>query len=903
MPPLATLVELVDGLAALAERPALVVFGPSDRREWSYARLASIVRHLAEGLVADGLEPGSRVALFAPDGPEWIASALAILRAGAVVVPLDAQLADEPLAHVLGDSGARVVFTTADREPRVARLAPAARIVRLDAAERRASCHDLQSHVVSLPSRRPADPAALFYTSGTTGPPKGVPLSHENLVFQINTLVGVGLVAAGDRVCLPLPLHHVYPFVVGLLTPLALGLPLVIPPALTGPQIVRALKEGDATVLVGVPRLYGALLSAIDRELASRGRLVAAAFRLGLGLSTGAHRLGLPWGRRLFVGVRARPGPRLRLLTSGGAALEPEIVRKLEGLGWDVASGYGLTETSPLLALNLPGSGRPDSAGCAIPGIRLRIEPRSGSAQDEGEIQAQGPGVFAGYLNLPDKTREAFTRDGWFRTGDLGHLDAHGFLSITGRADEMLVTSGGENVNPEHVETAFLRHPLLRDFAVLQQDSRLVGLALPDVAAIERAGLTNVDQAVRDAVAEISAALPSYQRVTAVAVTREPLPRTRLGKLRRRALPDLYAAVQAGTGEGDRRGPIAVADMTEADRELLDHLPARRLWEWLSQRYPKQRLTMDVSLGLDLGVDSLEWLGLTLEIERRAAVDLDEAAIARVATVRDLLRAVAEAPVTTHGVSNAHWDEPERLLSPAQSRWLTPLGPTLTLLSRMLIAANGGLMRFLFRVRTAGLEHLPDEPWVMTPSHASLLDPLVLSAALGRRRLERTYWGGWTGVAFANPLMRGVSRLWRVLPVDQERGAGASLALAAAVLKRGDCLIWFPEGERSRTGELLPFRPGIGILLARFPRPVVPVSIRGTFEALPPGRWRIRPGPVTVTFGPALEPRRLVKPEMSQEDAARRIVHALQAAVADLARGPAPPAIRPVEGPDDQLRP
>jgi long-chain acyl-CoA synthetase len=190
----------------------------------------------------------------------------------------------------------------------------------------------------------------------------------------------------------------------------------------------------------------------------------------------------------------------------------------------------------------------------------------------------------------------------------------------------------------------------------------------------------------------------------------------------------------------------------------------------------------------------------------------------------------------------------------------------------------------------------------MTPSHASFLDPLVLSAAMGRRRLERTYWGGWTGVAFANFLMRGISRLWRVLPVDQERGAGASLALAAAVLKRGDCLIWFPEGERSRTGELLPFRPGIGILLTRFPRPVVPVSIRGTFEALPPGRWWIRPGPVTVTFGPALEPRRLVTPEMSHEDAARRIVHALQTAVADLTRGPAPPAIRPVEGPDDQLR-
>ncbi len=233
---------------------------------------------------------------------------------------------------------------------------------------------------------------------------------------------------------------------------------------------------------------------------------------------------------------------------------------------------------------------------------------------------------------------------------------------------------------------------------------------------------------------------------------------------------------------------------------------------------------------------------------------------------------VADAPSAGVGSSGALWNEPERLLSPAQSTWLTPLGPGLTLLSHALMAANGALMRLVFRLRTVGLEHLPSESWVLAPNHASFLDPLALSAALGRRWLDRSYWGGWTGVAFANPLMRGVSRLGRVLPIDPERGAGSSLALAAAVLKRGDCLIWFPEGERSPTGKLLPFRPGIGLLLARFPRPVVPVFIQGTFEALPRGRWLIKPRRVTVTFGAPVEPRRLVAPGTPPEEAARRIV-------------------------------
>jgi long-chain acyl-CoA synthetase len=266
-------------------------------------------------------------------------------------------------------------------------------------------------------------------------------------------------------------------------------------------------------------------------------------------------------------------------------------------------------------------------------------------------------------------------------------------------------------------------------------------------------------------------------------------------------------------------------------------------------------------------------------------VQLDEAEIARVATIRDLLRAVADAPSAGVGCWGALWDEPERLLSPAQSRWLAPLGPRLTMLSRTLMTVNGALMRLVFRLRTVGLEHLPREPWVLVANHTSFLDPLVLSAALGRRELERSYWGGWTGVAFANPLMRGISRLWRVLPIDQARGAGASLALAAAVLKRKSCLIWFPEGERSPTGGLLPFRPGIGLLLARFPRPVVPVAIQGTHEALPRGRWVIRPGPVAVTFGGPVDPRELVTPGTPPEEAARRIVRALEAAVTELGRG------------------
>jgi long-chain acyl-CoA synthetase len=888
VPSLATLHDLIDGLAAFGERPALIGFTGEGRREWTYGQLARTVRELAQGLAAVGLEPGDAVALVAPDRPEWIAAALATVRAGALAIPLDAQFADEALSHALTDSGPRLIFAASDRMGRLARLRPEAHLVSLDtlASDPTSWRHALGREIRDLPMGRADDAAMLFYTSGTTGPPKGVPLTHGNLMFQVNTLLAVKLLGPLDRVCLPLPLHHVYPFVLGVLTPLALGLPLVLPQALTGPHILRALRDGEATALVGVPRLYGALLSAIEERAGARGRARAAFFRLSLALSVWVRRrLGVYWGKWLLGALHTQFAPTLRLVASGGAALDPAVARKLEGLGWRLASGYGLTETSPLLTLNLPRSPHPDTAGKPVPGVVLRIGPARGGASGEGEIQTRGPGIFRGYRNLPEKTRETFTPDGWFRTGDLGYLDADGFLHVTGRLDEMLVTAGGENVQPENVEAVFLRHPFIREFALLQQDGRLVGLVLPDPGRIRDAGHHDVAQAVRQAVAEINSQLPSYQRVADLAVTRDPLPRTRLGKFRRPSLRAAYDQARVlAKGEAVPLGPIAVADMAEADRLLLEHDGARTVWQWLCQRYPDRRLTMDVSPALDLGVDSLEWLALTLEIERRAAIELDEAAIARIGTVRDLLREVSEAPRLGDTAPGVAWDEPEQLLIPAQAAWLTPLGPGLALISRSLFVLDGWLMRAIFRLRVEGLSNLPAEPYVLVPNHVSFLDPFALSAALSWRSLARTYWGGWTGIAFRNPLMRAFSRVARVLPVEPEHGVGSSLALAAAVLRRGDDLVWFPEGERSVSGELLPFRPGIGLLLYRFPRPAVPVYVHGTFEALPRGRRWPRPRPVTVVFGAPVDPRPLAVAEASPEESARHIARALQAAVAELGR-------------------
>jgi long-chain acyl-CoA synthetase len=889
---LRTLGSLVDALAGYGDRTALLALHADGVEEWSYATLSDWVARLASGLASAGVGPGDRVALLAGPRPGWIAASLAALRAGAVAVPLDVQLGDDALGRILADSGARLVFTTADQTDRL-HARTGARLVLLDAGadDERSWKHLLVEGPAELPRPSPEDPAVLFYTSGTTGAPKGALLNHRNIAFQLNTVSDAALVGSDDRVLLPLPLHHVYPFVIGMLLPMALGLPVILPQSLTGPQIVRALREGRVTAIVGVPRLYAALYSGIIARSESRGRAVAALLRASIDASARLRRyLGLRLGKLLFRPLHKEFGPTLRLLASGGAALDPQLAWRLEGLGWQVAIGYGLTETSPLLTINPPGTPRLDSVGRAIPGVELSIDTsappdearRQGGSREAGEILARGPNVFAGYHNLPDQTSAAF-KDGWLRTGDLGYFDEEHYLYVLGRGSELIVLASGENLQPEEVEEVYLQSPLIREIGVLQREGRLVALIAPELSEVGRRGI-GLGQAIREAVAERSRALPSHQRITDYALTRKPLPHTSLGKLRRHLLPERYeSAGQGEHGLGEALAPISVDEMSEEDRALLEDAVAKSLWDWLAGRYSNRRLTPDSSLQFDLGVDSLEWVDLTLDIGRRTGVELGEAAIGSIETVRDLLREVSTQAATGEAVPQLpSLDEPEAALSGSQRRWLEPLGPAESAMASALHALDRALLRHFFRLRVEGLERLPDGgQLVLAPNHASYLDALVVAATLDDRRLEATYWAGWTGATFGNPLSRLLSRLTRVVPIDHRRALFSSLAFGAAVLKRGKHLVWFPEGRRSPSGQLQPFKPGIGMLLAHHPVPVVPVFISGAYEAWQPGRLRICPRRITIVFGEPLDPRDLER-QGEGEQSHHRIAHGLHEAVARL---------------------
>src|SRR5437667_9159815 len=266
---------VLNDLSRNADRPAVFTLRKRGSETWSYADVDGCGGRVALRLCHAELVRGDRAAIIADNGPEWITAALAVIRAGGVVVPLDVQLGEKALRHVFGDSTPRFVFTTKNRAERIEACAENARIVLLDATDQdeRSWRRLLLKNAGALPKLGPEDHATLFYTSGTTGPPKGVPLTHSNLSVQIDAVLATGLTSENDHLLLPLPFHHVYPLVIGMLAPPKRGVTVVLPQSQTGPQIIRALQEGEINVVIGVTRLYPALYSGIQARRQSAGPL------------------------------------------------------------------------------------------------------------------------------------------------------------------------------------------------------------------------------------------------------------------------------------------------------------------------------------------------------------------------------------------------------------------------------------------------------------------------------------------------------------------------------------------------------------------------------------------------------------------------------------------------------
>lgn len=886
-----TIADLIDGLERHPETAGIVDFAADKPTHLPYSKLLRQVRRLAQGLLDDGLQKGDRVVLLAPNSPEWITTCLAVIYAGGIAVPTDPQHLDEALSHIFEDSVTHWYATDEKGAERIRRLLPRRhlKIIRLDDESNARSVRALLSRSQLKASEAQEDDVAiLFYTSGTTGMPKGVPLTNANIMMQMNVVVQkLEFISGKDRMLMPLPLFHVYPLNIGLFSCLTLGMTMILPRSITGPEMMRAMKEGKATALLAVPRLLRALYAGIEKK--ARAKLGKAFDALIALCEFSEQFLFLPLGKLLFRQVKRELAPTLRLFLCGGAPLDGDMTRKLKALGWEIAVGYGLTETAPLITLRGPDNRDLDSVGTPIPGDDVRIaktENKDNTEEranpNEGEIQAKGKNIFSGYLNLEEKTNETFTDDGWFKTGDLGYLNGNN-LHVTGRVATLMVMEGGKKFQPDHIEEKLMGEGPIKEIALLQKDHKLVALVVPNPKS---GGKGDLKKVIGDELSSKSTSLPSYMRISDFAITNQPLPRTNLGKLKRHELEEKFDEAKSEEASGKKKAPgtMPLEQFSAEDRALMENAATTQAWEWLAKRFPDQYISPDTNIQLDLNVDSMEWMNLTMDLLQQTGVELTQESIGKISTVRDLLSEVSAASQSGQRRLGSPVQKPEEYLDKKDKRWLAPLSKVELMFSHILYFINLCLMHGLFRMHTSGLDKVPDGQVVFIPNHASYLDVFALVSVLPMKRMKNTQTAGWAGIAFHDWFSSYLSRLSFAFPIEAEKSLLSSLAMGASVLKKGRSLIWFPEGERTLDGKLLKFKSGIGMILEDSKVPVVPVYLNGTRQALAPGKWFPHlEQEITVIFGEPVLPEQLLD-EGDGDTAPNKIANALRRRVQALSR-------------------
>ena len=826
-------------LSSAQKNSASIAFRHFDTswKKVSYGEVLSSAKFLCGSIRDSGAVKKDRVAIISENRPEWCAAYMAILFGGCIAVPADMQLGPQEIKNILFDADVKIVFYSSKTGSAVLKAIKGTAIKGIDFDSLKTSW--LNDTVLELAAdAAPDDIASIIYTSGTTGNPKGVMLTHRNFCSDADAVIRAGLVSENDNVLSILPMHHTYPFMCTFIVPIILGATVTFGPGLKAAELVSAIRDGGVTVVVGVPRLFETIRNGIVAKI--KGKKLAASFLLKMmGLCGSIRRTAhVNLGKIIFSAVHEN-FRRVRFFASGGARLDPAVMEDLEALGFTVLEGYGLTETSPVIAFNPIAKRMPGSVGVAMPGAELRIV--------DGEIAAKGPMVMAGYYKNIKATEEVL-RDGWFHTGDLGYIDQDGYLFITGRKKEVIVLSSGKNIYPEDVEKEYLHISLIKEIAVAGIEKNGVvesiqAIIVPDLDYARQHNIGNISETLKWELNDVTSRVPEYMRIRGFMLSLEPLPRTPLGKLRRFMLKDIIAGAASSAKEGRTTDTALLQD--EIGSKVAGCINVV-----LNEKVP---VRSEDNLELDLGFDSLKRIEFISSLEDAFSVSLPETFISDVQTVGDVVLRIREytggkRPDRASGVT---WKEILEKELPQEDRRKTWFyhGPVEKGVVYLLFMGLKIFFRLYFRMTITGRENIPvSGPYILAANHSSYLDGFVVGAAVPYRTFENLYFLGISKF-FAGSIKQVLASISHVIPIDAEAYLNRALQMSSYVIGRGNSLCIFPEGGRAYGDEMLPFKKGVGILAIEKNISVIPVYIDGSSNALPRGAAFIKPAKIRVVFG------------------------------------------------------
>jgi len=790
----------------------------------TYAEVAATAFRFARELEARQIRKGDRIMLWGPNSAAWVAAFLGSATRRVIAVPMDHAAAPEFALRVYQQVNAKLLVCS--REHALAGL-PAIIFEDFEASLTGHSPATLAAAKID-----PDDPLEIVFTSGTTAEPKGVVISHGNVLAnvapleqQIAAYSKYGRLVHPLRFLSLLPLSHVFGQFLGIYLPSLLRGTVFFQDSLKPGDVIHSICRERISVLVAVPRMLQSLREKIERDLEDSKQLTK--FRKDYAAADSKHFL-RRW--RIFRHIHRQFGWKFWAFISGGAALDQETEDFWRRLGFAVVQGYGLTETTSLISVNHPFKTGKGSIGKVLAGREVKLAP-------DGEILVRGSGVASGYWSSTGLTR-VLGDEGWYRTGDIGELDSEGNLFFKGRKKDVIVTPAGMNVYPEDLESALKQAPQVKDVVVVP--ASVNGNAEPCAVLILR-DTTDPARVIEDA----NQSLAEYQRIRRWVVwPDEDFPRTSTQKPRRAEIADAAA----------KMGPPDGAPLSRRNTPLQD------LISRIAKR-PAVVLDKNASLDFDLGLSSLDRVELLSALEDRYQVDLSETRFSSISTVGDLEHMLKGGPAARAIYHYPAWVQ----------RW--PITWIRFVIHYLLLRPAVFLLGW---PRIIGRENLRgfNGPAIVICNHIGDVDVGFVQTALPFRFRHKlaTATGGEALEALRTPpssrnlfkrifdrveWFLGVSLL-NLFPLPREAGYRDSFAFAGESLDRGYSVLVFPEGHHTTDGKMRPFRSGIGLLVNNLRVPVIPMRINGLFEVKQAGKRMARPYQITVKIGAPVrfEPRR-----------------------------------------------
>lgn len=821
--------NLVDMLAASARAyahlPALSMLMGYRTVSLTYADLYCMAKKVALLLEANGCVKGDRVIICAPNSPYWVAAWWGCMLRGCWAVPLAVQSTAGNLEKIIKQTTPKLVFKSKHNGIEVTGAVPAFILEQLPEA---LVTYDTARYVQQ--PIEPSEVAEIMFTSGTTGDPKGVLLTHANLVSNVQAVQEVfRLQGTRERILSTLPLSHMLEQTAGMVLPLSLGVHIIY--AHSHGAIRDLLQNYRITKIISVPEFLKLMEHRTTAKVADLKCSWLFNAMMKLSRMIGNKKI----QRILFKPLHYAFGGSLDTIASGGAPLDQALEEWWDAFGIYVLQGYGLTETSPIITINTYDERRFGSVGKPLHNVQMRLTP-------EGEIEVQGPNVFKGYYNNDEKTRESFTEDGWFKTGDMGSVDADGFLFLKGRKKYMIKGPGAQNIFPEDIELA------LNELTGVK-DSCVVGLATPSGMLEIHAVLLLADGAgvVEQLIQQANEKLASYQHITGWSVWPEQdFPRSVTRKVKK----EMVLAWLASRHDGNNETPIQKANQLVT---LLAEISG----------VPVVKIKPTTTLGYDLKFDSLMRVELITRVEELHDVFVDERLLRAQTTVAELENIIATAKPAVKMPQIKKWP------SWSWIRFVRAIG---------LIKINL-LSRIFFKINVEGLEYLRSlqRSAVLMPNHVTMIDGLFVEAALPRSLRQKLSFAAAYDVLYEEYwYVRWLAELFFnafPFPRREHDHVMSGLLNVGTMLDKGNWVVLFPEGKVSPTGHLLPLKRGAGLIAIEMGVPIVPIKIVGAEKLVPYNSiFPRKRGTVTIKIGAPI----VFKSSTTYDEATTRIAQEME---------------------------